>query len=131
MILRRATFDVLALTLRARLCGGGARATALPDLLGGAVGRGGCLLSESEKLLVEQSELAWRNWVLGDPLELTKTTLATSTSSPGKPSGKVRALEALTTDPLERRALGIFRVYLTGEIRVRRDRRALRSDWHA
>ncbi len=74
---------------------------------------------ESEKLLVEQSAMAWRNWVLGDPLDLAKPLLGHAALFSKETVSKVRALEALTADPRERRALQIFRVYLSGEIVAR------------
>lgn len=71
---------------------------------------------EARKLLIVQAELAWNNWVLGDPLDLAKTYLGHEQLFSQRTIELVRTLEAETKEPQRHRALGYFRVYLSGEM---------------
>ena len=70
---------------------------------------------EARDLLRAQSELAWRNWVYGDPLDLAKTYEGHEALFSKGTIDKVKALEEQSLDPLKRRAFDYLRVFLEGE----------------
>ncbi len=71
---------------------------------------------EAKALLHSQAELAWRNWVYGDPLDLAKTYEGHEALFSKETVAKVKALEDEATDPLKHRALDTLRIYLTSEV---------------
>jgi len=74
---------------------------------------------EARKLLIRQSELAWRNWVYGDPLDIAATYQGHETLFSTETALSVRRLEDLTSDPERKLALRFFRVYLSSEVVAR------------
>jgi hypothetical protein len=71
---------------------------------------------EARKLLITQSEMAWRNWVYGDPIDLASTYKGHETLFSAETSKLVHRLEETTSDPERKRALSYFRVYLASEV---------------
>ncbi|MHB1844845.1 MAG: gluzincin family metallopeptidase [Deltaproteobacteria bacterium] len=74
------------------------------------------LRAEARALVLAQSELAWRNWVYGDPINLAATYVGHERLFSKESIAKVTALWGETQAPAERRALGYFRLYLAGEL---------------
>jgi len=71
---------------------------------------------EAQALLHTQAELAWSNWVYGDPLDLAHTYEGHEALFSKETIAKVKALEAEAHDPLQHRALEYLRVFLGGEL---------------
>jgi hypothetical protein len=71
---------------------------------------------EARKLLVTQSEMAWRNWVYGDPIDIASTYQGHEQLFSTATAQSVRRLEKLTVDSERKRALRFFRVYLGSEV---------------
>jgi hypothetical protein len=71
---------------------------------------------EARKLLMQQSELYWRNWVYGDPIDITATYAGHERLFSPEAVADVAKLAALERDPDRNRALGFLRLYLVGEI---------------
>ena len=71
---------------------------------------------EARKLLMQQSELYWRNWVYGDPIDITATYAGHERLFSPEAVADVAKLAALERDPDGKRALGYLRLYLVGEI---------------
>ncbi len=72
--------------------------------------------SEARALVQKQSELAWRNWVFGDPIDLAATYAGHESLFSPASMAPVRRLRDQTADPVERLALDDFRLYLAGEV---------------
>ncbi len=71
---------------------------------------------EARKLLITQSEMAWRNWVYGDPIDIASTYVGHEQLFSAATASSVHRLEELTVDPERKRALLYFRVYLSSEV---------------
>jgi hypothetical protein len=74
---------------------------------------------EARKLLITQSEMAWRNWVYGDPIDIASTYKGHETLFSPQTAQSVHRLEMLTSDSERKLALQYFRVYLASEVVAR------------
>jgi hypothetical protein len=71
---------------------------------------------EARALLVTQSEMAWRNWVYGDPIDIASTYKGHESLFSPETAKAVHRLEELTSDPERKLALSYFHVYLASEV---------------
>jgi hypothetical protein len=74
------------------------------------------LRAEAQKLLLQQSELYWRNWVYGDPIDIAATYAGHDRLFSPEAVADVEKLAGRERDPELRRALGFFRLYVVSEI---------------
>jgi hypothetical protein len=79
-------------------------------------GRVDALREEARKLLMEQSELYWRNWVYGDPIDVAATYTGHEKLFSAEAAADVAKLGAAVKDPERKRALEYFRLYIASEI---------------
>ncbi len=78
-------------------------------------GRVDAYRTEARKLLVQQSELYWRNWVYGDPIDITATYVGHERLFSPQSVADVTRLAGLERDPDRQRALEFLRLFLVGE----------------
>jgi hypothetical protein len=72
--------------------------------------------AEAQKLLLQQSELYWRNWVYGEPIDIAATYAGHEAMFSPEAVADVTKLIGLERDPDRKRALVFFRLYLVGEV---------------
>ncbi len=77
--------------------------------------RVGARRAEAKALLAAQTELYWRNWVYGDPIDVAATYRSHEALFTPASIAEVERLWKETPEGDERRALGFFRLYLTSE----------------
>lgn len=73
------------------------------------------LRSEARALLRTQTELYWKHWTTGEPVDLAATYAAHAALFSAGAVAKVQAAEAAEPDPLARRALEHLELYLASE----------------
>ncbi len=73
------------------------------------------LRGEARALLAQQAELYWRNWVYGDAIDVAATYRGHERLFSRPSVDLVEKLASELRDPVRRRALEFFRIYLVGE----------------
>lgn len=70
---------------------------------------------EAKALLETQADLYWRNWTRGDPIDIAATYQGHEALFSNRTIGAVQAAEQAEPDPMKKRALTDFELYLGGE----------------